>query len=245
MKNTLLLIASLLGSTSAAAQTVENPEKAAPAAIPVAAPERRAVPYAVPTNRPPTILFQKTGIDIPQWAKDAGHNGWVYHWVTVEADGRVSAVELSESSGSPAIDEAASNRIKTARFSAAYDQYGKHVVQKERIRLEYFRWDDESPGGGLDDYLCSDLVKEFDFFRKTHGKASKPIYPLENYYVGWEMLKNVEQVDLRDRPAKEKQRAKYQKRWLNVVNDCRKTPTKRVLDRVEDPNGFKGLAESF
>ncbi|MBL0925262.1 MAG: TonB family protein [Sphingomonadaceae bacterium] len=190
-------------------------------------------------------MFQKVGIDIPQWAKDAGHNGSVYYIVSVTVDGHASDIKLSESSGSSAIDESALDRLKSARFLPATDSAGKPAAGSARIRLEYHQWDDESPGGGLDDYRCGQLTREYNWFAQTHHGKNRRIFPLQNYYVGWEMLKNREDIPLRDRPAIEAQRKKYEKRWQDVLEDCRKTPDRLLLDRVEDPKGFRGLAESF
>lgn len=191
----------------------------------------------------PASIFNPKPIDIPQWAKDEGHNGMVTYKVGITPDGKLDAIQLFKSSGSKAIDDAAMAAITSATFLNGTDKDGKPSFDQIEITMEYERWDDESPGGGLDDYRCANLTKEYDWFTKANGKDY--IFPLQNFYVARDMLDNVDNVDRRDRKATEKQRAKYTKEWTKLVKACRKTPDALLLDKVKDPETFRMWVESF
>ena len=205
----------------------------------------RPIPMAPPRHPRHARVFDLGAIDIPQWAKDAGHNGRATYRVMVAANGTVTDIQLKTSSGSPAIDEAALKTIQAAHFIYATDKDGHAVAGETHVYREFARWDDESPGGGLDDYRCADLTREYDWFRKAHNNVSPPIFALENYHVSLDMLANVEGVDRRDRAAVTKQRDKYMKQWLSVVKQCRKAPKVLLLDKVKDPVRFRSLVETF
>ncbi|WP_260580563.1 energy transducer TonB [Sphingopyxis sp. PET50] len=206
----------------------------------------RSVPRVqMPLHPRRAEIFRRTKvIDIPQWAKDAGHNGSVTYRVVVTADGAADKVQLIGSSGSTAIDQAALGAIRSASFVPATDKDGNPVAGMTSVYSKYTRWEDESRGG-IRDYRCGDLIREYDWFREAHGNAGPPYFALENYYVSRDMLANVEGVDRRDRKAVEKQREKYTGEWLGVVEGCRKTPGALLLDKIKDPQSFQDMAGSF
>lgn len=215
----------------------------APAVAPP--PPLRTVP--MPRQRHPSEprLFGSKAIDIPQAAKDAGHNGRATWRVSVSAEGRATALELVRSSNSPAIDEAARARLAGANYLTATDPAGNRVTGTVEVGLDYARWDKDSPGGGLDDYRCADLVREHDWFLAAKPAGDTRIFPLENFHgavamVPWRLANPGVPREVVAARREDMKRA-----WLKVVKDCRRTPSALLLDRVEDPAGFRRWVESF
>lgn len=201
------------------------------------------VPMVSPKHPSQPRILDRKPLDIPQSAKDEGHNGRATYWVGISPDGKLDGIQLFESSGSDAIDDATMNAIIAATFSYGTRKDGTPSFDQIKIWMEYARWDNDSVGGGLDDYRCADLTKEYDWFTKANGKNK--IFALQNFYVSRDMLANVENVDRSDRKAVEKQRAKYTKEWLGLIKTCRKAPDALLLDKVKDPKTFRMWVESF
>jgi TonB family protein len=225
----------------AVAQTVPSAPDAAPA--PKANP--RLVPMPAPRHPEYVRGGPRGSIDIPQSAKNAGHNGSATHQVTIGADGAILSITLKRSSRSDAIDAAAMAAAKAAWYSPATDPSGKPVSGTIEVRSEYARWDDESPGGGLDTYRCADLVREYDWFIAAHKATGDRLFWLQNAYVGRLMLANQAGVDPRDRAAIARQRSGYEKKWQAIVKQCRKRPEALMLDLVDDAPAYRGMVESF
>lgn len=203
----------------------------------------RTVPVVTPQHPSPATIFKPKPVDIPQWAKDEGHNGRATYWVGITPDGKLDAIQLFQSSGSKAIDDAVMEAITSATFFHGTNKDGTPSFDQIKVWMEYARWDDESIGGGLDDYRCGDLTKEYDWFTKANG--DKKIFALQNFYVSRDMLANVENIDRTNRKATEKQLAKYTREWMSLVKTCRKTPDALLLDKVKDPKSFRMWVESF
>lgn len=183
-------------------------------------------------------------IDIPQWAKDAGHNGRAVYRVTAGADGRITAITLHDSSRSAAIDEAALKSIQSAAFRHATDREGNPVAAVLYIFRPFSRWDDGSPGGGLDTYRCADLTREYDWFGKAFHNLGSPTFALEDFYVRLNVRADKEKGGRRDPAAVSKQIGKSRAQWLGIVKACRKEPDTPLLDKIDDAAGFRALVES-
>ena len=234
-----------LSATAGRAGEPSVPAVPAPSATAAPRPVLRAVP--IPRQRHPSEprLFGRKSIDIPQAAKDAGHNGRATWRVSVSADGRATALALVRSSNSPAIDEAARARLAGADYIPATDAAGQPIAGTVNVFLDYARWDKDSPGGGLADYRCADLVREHDWFFAAKPAGDTRIFPLENYHdavvmVPWRLANPGV-----SREAVAERRQEMKRAWLKVVDGCRRHPDALLLDRVEDPAGFRRWAEAF
>jgi TonB family protein len=205
----------------------------------------RPVPMA-PASHPERVRGGPRGaIDIPQWAKDAGHNGSATHQVEVGPDGTILSITIKRSSRSEAIDAAALDAAKAAWYIPATDPAGKPTSGMIEVRSEYARWDDESPGGGLDTYRCADLIREYDWFIAAHKATGDRLFWPQNAYVGRLMLANQGGIDPRDRAAIARQRALFEKQWQAIVKQCRKMPDALMLDKVDAAADYRGMVESF
>lgn len=201
-----------------------------------------AIPVLKPQNPLPARIFKPKPIDIPQWAKDEGHNGRATYWVSVTPDGKLDAFQLFESSGSKAIDDAVMAAITSATFLYGTNKDGSASFDQIKVSLGYGRWNKYSLGGGIDDYRCSNLIKEYDWFTKAND--SKKIFALQNIYVSRDLITNVEHVDPADHKAMDKQLAKYTKEWMGLVKSCRKAPNALLLEKVKDPETFRIWVET-
>lgn len=196
----------------------------------------RPVPVLAPRHPEQVRGGPRQPIDIPQWAKDAGHNGSATHRVEVGPDGKILSITVTRSSRSPAIDAAALAAAKAAWYIPATDPSGKPASGTIEVRSEYARWDDEAPGGGLDTYRCADLTREYDWFIAAHKVTGHLFWP-QNAYVGRLMLDN--------RTGAPRDRAVFEKRWTSIVKQCRKQPDTLMLEIVDEPNAYRGMVESF
>ena len=75
-------------------------------------------------------------VNIPQWAKDEGHNGRALYSATVGEDGQLIELELIQSSMSLAIDEAVKARAQTLKYEPATDNEGNPVEGKVNVWME-------------------------------------------------------------------------------------------------------------
>lgn len=223
------------------------------AASPASAQEAAASPVAKPVRVVPTVARRHpsestaTGrkvIDIPQAAKDAGHNGSVTWKVSVGADGKLTGYTLIDTSRSPAIDAAAREWAERAYYLPALDKDGAKVAGTARVRLSYARWDRRSPGGGLEDYRCADLVREADWFAAAN-RGERAIFWLENAYTSLPGLRAMERGEPFSRQQREASYARREKEWQKVIGRCRKAPDRPFLEQVDDAQFYRSIVESF
>ena len=79
-----------------------------------------------PRGHPEQVRFQRARTaDIPQAAKDEGHNGPATYVARAGADSKLIALEIQERSGSAAIDDAVRQRAETLWYLDATDRAGK------------------------------------------------------------------------------------------------------------------------
>lgn len=226
---------------------------AAAAACPLAAqdvapppPETVVRPEPMRVERNPRAASaQRVGaIDIPQAAKDEGHNGTATWTATVGPDGKLIGLVLRESSMSPAIDAAVKARAETLRYFAATDKDGNKVQGTVDVRGSYARHDSDSPGGGIENYTCGDLVREWDWFTAANAGRRKLFWP-NNAYTS---LTSVGQLLAGERPSREARlaaRMEREKMWAKLIKRCRKTPARLMLEEVDQPDDYASLVNSF
>lgn len=183
-------------------------------------------------------------IDIPQAAKDAGHNGRASYTITVGPDGKLVALTLKESSMSPAIDEAVKARLETALYIPATDKHGNKVQSTVDVWMTYARHDADSPGGGIDTYTCGDLVREWDWFTAANGQRRKLFWP-HNAFTSLAAIEAMGRGITPGREERQASREKREKMWDKLVKRCRKTPQKLMLSEVDQPEAYVRLVNSF
>lgn len=236
MRRALLSALALLADPAAAQQ-------AAPAPPP--APPEPAVTFLPSARHPePARAERVKAVDIPQAAKDEGHNGTATYTATVGPDGKLVALVLKESSRSPAIDEAVKARAETLRYFAATDKDGNKVQGTVDVAMEYARHDPNSPGGCIETYTCGDLVREYDWFTAANAGRRKLFWP-ENAYTS---LASVGQLLTGERPSREARmaaRMEREKMWARLIKRCRKTPGRLMLEEVDQPADYASLVNSF
>ena len=232
-----LLLALAFAAPSAAQQAVPVP-------VPVPAPAARAVPM-LPRSHPEPVRFQRAKtVDIPQVAKDEGHNGTATYIARVGADSKLIALDLKESSGSAAIDDAARKRAESLWYLAATDKTGKAVEGTVDIRLSYARHDSDSPGGGIVTYTCGELVREWDWFTAANAGRRKLFWPHNAYTSLASMMAMQDGVT----PSAEQRLSSRKARetmWAALIERCRKTPERLMLDEVAEPVAYANLVNSF
>ncbi len=183
-------------------------------------------------------------VDIPQAAKDAGHNGKATYTATVGPDGRLIALVVKHSSMSPAIDAAVKARVEQLFFYPATDKDGNRVEGTVDVSMSYARHDSDSPGGGIETYTCGDLVREYDWFTAANAGQRKLFWP-ENAYTS---LTSVMQLQAGERPSGEARMAARKERetmWAKLIKRCRTTPERLMLEEVDLPADYANLVNLF
>lgn len=210
----------------------------------IQSPDARAVPTLSPRHPRKPFYLRGLPLDIPQWAKDAGHNGAAIYIATVSADGTLTALELKRSSMSEAIDQAVRDRVEKLRFGAGTNAAGERAEGTVEIRMSYARYDSDSPGGGLVNYTCADFIREHDWF-KTANPSGRPIFWLENAYTSLSSVGRVLNGERLEASEMRATRHEREKKWAGLIKACRKKPTTLFLDHVDQPEEYRILVESF
>lgn len=219
------------------APVVAPPETPAqPNVTVVPAPLSRAA-FGAPAERVKTI-------DIPQWAKDEGHNGRASYIAQLDAEGRLLSVKISRSSGSAAIDDAVRARAQTLAYRPARDGGGNPVAGSAIGGMSYARWDRNSPGGGIDTYTCGDLVREHDWFAEANAGEPFPFAPKAVFYVLVTQARIATGGTI-DRGTIDAEIAKRDALWDELLANCRKTQTRLVLDLVDHRDVYRRLMDEY
>lgn len=234
VKRATLVVLALVASPLAAQQAVPAPQSPL-LVVPAPATQSR--------YRSPQVERVKT-VDIPQWAKDEGHNGLAVLVATIAPDNRLIALELKQSSGSAAIDAAVRERAENLWYRAGTDTDGNPVESRWSIHMEYARWDKDSPGGGLQTYTCTDLVREHDWFMSVEIERPIPFYPMALYLTAgpiWRMEQGID-VDIASADAEIEAR---REQWSLLLERCRRNPQRLVLEEVDYPELYARLVDSY
>lgn len=200
----------------------------------------RVVPMLPVTHPSPARVTGKREIDIPQTAKDEGHNGGAAWTVEVGADGRATSLDLKRSSNSPAIDAAVKAWAESAYYLPATDASGNKVEGQVDVYIKYEPWD----RAGLDAYRCSELVRDATWFAAANS-TGRGIFALENFYTSLESLKAMTAGEFPTRAEREASRAKALVEWRKLLARCRNRPERPFLDFVEDAGFYRGVVDSF
>ncbi len=230
-----LLLALAIAAPSAAQQAVPAPPPA---------PVARSVPMLLPNHPEPARAERVKVIDIPQAAKDQGYNGTATYVASVDADGKLIALALKESSGSPAIDDAVRKRAETLWYLAPIDKAGARIAGTVEVHMSYARHDKDSPGGGIETYTCGDLVREWDWFTAANAQRRKLFWP-HNAYTSLTSIESMRQGVTPSREARLEARATREAMWAKLIKQCRKTPARLMLDEVDHPQAYADLVNSF
>ena len=235
MRGAALLLAVAVAAPAAAQQ-------AAPAPTP--APVMRAVPMLPPGFPEPVQRERVKTVDIPQAAKDVGHNGTATYIAAVDAGGKLTGLTLKESSMSPAIDAAVKARAEGLWYLASRDKAGNAIAGTTEVRMSYARHDKDSPGGGIETYTCGDLVREYDWFTAANAARRKLFWP-ENAYTSLASIMRMEQGSQPTRAEVLGARKQREAMWAKLIKRCRKTPERLMLSEVDQPEAYVRLVNSF
>ncbi len=227
----------LAGPAAAAAQQLAPPPPPAPVVrmAPVAPMER--YPQRARAERLKTV-------DIPQAAKDAGHNGTAVYTATIGADGKLIALALKQTSMSPAIDAAVEAAARKLYYFAATDKDGTKVQGTVDVVASYARHDADSPGGGIETYTCGDLVREYDWFTAANATRRK-LFWLQNAYTSLTSVSRMLEGEQPSQAERLTARKEREAMWAKLIKRCRKTPKKLMLDEVDQRQAYANLVNSF
>lgn len=182
-------------------------------------------------------------VDIPQAAKDAGHNGRATYSVTIGSDGGVTAIGLTKSSGSDAIDEAVKRRAQTLDYSPAIDKNCEPTRGKVSVTMEYARFDKDSPGGGLEAYTCGHMLRERDWHEAANTDRNALFIPRLAYLITGSMVRMEQGEDL-DTAMMDAEIEKRTVMWDALVERCRMKPETPLLDEVDHPDMYRRQVDS-
>ena len=128
---------------------------------------------AVPTPETLTPL-EYIAPDYPASEWEAGHHGFLTATGTVQPDGTITDVAISESSGAPGMDDAAVAALQQWRFTPP------EAATPYSVRFE-FRRDTLST---LDQKTCAHLNADIAWFRERNPGVSIREMPLNHLTVG-------------------------------------------------------------
>ena len=185
----------------------------------------------------PKVKREKS-VDIPQWAKDEGHNGRASVSVTVDPDGSVAAIDLVKTSGSDAINKAVMERARQLEYSPAIDAECQPTRAAVRVTMQYGRFDKDSPGGGLDGYTCGYMLREYDWFVAAKGDGNALFIPQFTYVISGSLVR-LEQGEDMTSSMMDAEAEKRVKAWDAVVERCRKAPDTPLLDEIDFPAMYR------
>lgn len=240
MRGAAILAAALVASPLAGQQVAPPPpppERAAPdiQVVPVAPAPRHP--------RPASAVGLKT-VDIPQAAKDAGHNGTASYTATIGADGQLIALTLKQSSMSHAIDAAVEAKARSLRYTPATDKDGTPTQGTVNVVASFARHDGDSPGGGIKSYTCGDLVREWDWFTAANAPRRKLFWP-HNAYTSLTTIEAMRAGVTPDPRTRLTNRQQREAMWAALIKRCRKTPARLMLEEVDQPQAYANLVNSF
>lgn len=149
----LALVVLLIGCTVDSPVTVDDREAQTVDPEASVVTDIRAEPTFTPFTVAPSILNRDEVVaamiaEYPPLLRDAGIGGTVRVWFLIGADGRVDQVRIDESSGHPAIDQAAMNVSGAYEFSAALNGDEKVPVW---VSFPITFRPDNDPGDGSND----------------------------------------------------------------------------------------------
>jgi TonB family protein len=212
---------------------------------PPRSPDIRVSPVAPLERHPRQARAERIKtVDIPQDAKDAGHNGTASFTATVGADGKLITLALKQTSMSPAIDAAVEAAARKLYYFAATDKEGTKVQGTVDVSLSYARHDSDSPGGGIETYTCGDLVREWDWFTGANAGRRKLFWP-HNAYTSLASIEGMRSGVSPDRQSMLESRQKREKMWAGLIKRCRKAPERLMLAEVDQPEAYARLVNSF
>ena len=177
-------------------------------------------------------------VDIPQWAKDEGHNGRSTFSATVGSDGELASLDLVKSSGSEALDEAVEQRAKTLEYRPAIDADCNPTQGQVRFTMSYARFDKDSPGGGLGDYTCGHMLREYDWFARTKADGNLAFIPQLAFIIAGSMVRLERGEDLSS-AVMDAEAEKRNAMWETLVKRCRTTPDTLLLDEIDHREMFR------
>lgn len=242
VRGALLAALALLALPASAQQADPPPARPAPPVL--VAPPPPVRPMLAPSHPQRATAQSVKSVDIPQWAKDKGHNGTAIYTATVGPDGKLVALVLKQSSMSPAIDEAVKARAQQLYFIPATDKDGNRIEGTVDVAMAYARHDRNSPGGGIETYTCGDLVREYDWFTAANKGRRKLFWP-ENAYISMSGLAPLLAGEPYSPEAMQASRKERAAMWAKLVKRCRKTPARLMLEEVDRPAYYAMLVNSF
>jgi len=208
---------------------------AAPEVAPLS-PEQAAV-EAVKGSLPlvKTRAVRKTGdyASLTDEARKLGHNGKVTVSGVLGVDGKLTALHVSRSSGSPLLDDAALVAARSWSFDPALDAEGKPLAVPIKLPFEFFAYK-PADGTGISGYRCDQFVLDQDWWRSSHpNSTTRSDNELYSMMLGLGMITS---GALNDVGKLKTAVSDFEKRWDAAIATCRRSPDKRFVE-VLKPEG--------
>lgn len=187
-----------------------------------------SLPEARPLPLPPALLpelaqpqiIEKSDAPFPEAARMAGHHGQVKVTATVDANGRVNATTVTESSRSDLLDAAAADAARSTRFRPALDDEGKPT---EGSYVLTYKFDDRT----LKTYRCADAVRDVDWWHAVWPGRSDEV----DWLIYWFAM-----LDTSNPTAGGERDRLIAKVWTR----CRATPDALLADAANIPPTQRG-----
>lgn len=175
-------------------------------------------------------------VEIPDWAREAGHNGVVTVRALVGPDGKATGVEVVTSSNSSAIDAAAVEEALALRYEPATSGNGEPTVGHFDMQFRYGQ--STTPRGeSYGAYTCKAMISELRWYSAANPETADFFNPQSRYtrLVVWQRRRDQPRMTVKEADESERQRLPM---WEALVERCESNPDSLFVDQMEDRAEF-------
>lgn len=186
-------------------------------------PSQAGAAGATPVIKQNVRLLTQVPPSYPEAAKAAGHQGVVKLRLSINTEGGVEDVEVTESSKSAILDAAAVEHVKAWKLSPAIDSDDKPVAVKVVVPIEYGK----DSIVDLPGKACSDLTVDVSWFRTVY--PDKPLSDMRLYNLSLGVLA----VGAGSAPKILETSRKFSKAFDKTVERCAQKPDEKYWENIK------------
>ena len=175
---------------------------------------------------------EKVSGDFPvlsEEAKRLGHHGVVVISGRVAEDGSFVDAEVSSSSRSELVDQAALDAARQYRYEAPIGLDGQPFSYKQGLSFELSQalGNSNSVLEGMKEYSCRAFIAEYDWWLSANPEADPKDYRLRKILVGATFVLGLDRV--RTGEGLKNMLAQFDRSWDKSIEACRQKPEREFL----------------
>lgn len=205
---------------------------------------REFIPPSAPSIAPRPMLARvhprayDGHVEIPQWARDEGHNGVVQVVTTVDRDGKPTSVKVLKSSNSEAIDTAALEEAMELPYDPAQTVSGEPISGTVTLRFQFAKYlSDRLFWYDFRSYTCANMLGEMHWYTAANPETVDFFGP-KVIYTGLAIRQNRYARPRMTREERERSRREREPMWNGLVEACKASPKSSFTDVMEDRSAF-------